>query len=97
MGAAALPVILFTLIWAGVAGSGYFVPVGPHQRLIQVGSDWSMVLILTYWSGVSGHDGGVLLAVVALLLHVSDESFNRFNVLTNLYVFIEQSHRRSGA
>ena len=36
MGAAALPVILFTLIWAGVAGSGYFVPPGPHQRVIQV-------------------------------------------------------------
>ena len=37
MGASALPVILFTLIWGGVAGSGYWVPEGPHKKLLQVG------------------------------------------------------------
>ena len=37
MVAAAGPVVLFTLIWGGVAGSGYWVPRGPHRRLIQVG------------------------------------------------------------
>ena len=37
MGAAALPVILFTLIWLGVgAVAPYFVPPGPNKKLIQV-------------------------------------------------------------
>jgi len=36
MVAAAGPVVLFTLIWGGVAGSGYWVPRGPHRSLIQV-------------------------------------------------------------
>ena len=38
MGASALPVILFTLIWGGVAGSGYWIPEGPHKKLLQVGT-----------------------------------------------------------
>lgn len=37
MGASALPIILFTLIWGAVAASGYWVPQGPHKQLIQVG------------------------------------------------------------
>ena len=37
MGAAALPLILSTLIWGGVGGvAPYFVPPGPHKRVIQV-------------------------------------------------------------
>ena len=37
MGAAALPIIFFTLIWGGVGGvAPYFVPAGPHKQLIQV-------------------------------------------------------------
>ena len=37
MGASALPIIMFTLVWGGVAGCGYWVPLGPHKKLIQVG------------------------------------------------------------
>ena len=37
MGAAALPLLMFTLIWGGVGGvAPYFVPAGPHKKLIQV-------------------------------------------------------------
>ena len=37
MGAAALPLILSTLIWGGVGGVvPYFVQAGPHKRVIQV-------------------------------------------------------------
>ena len=36
MGAAALPVIMFTLIWGGVGlVAPYFVKAGPNKRLIQ--------------------------------------------------------------
>ena len=36
MGAAALPVIMFTLIWGGVGVvAPYFVKPGPNQRLIR--------------------------------------------------------------
>ena len=36
MGAAALPIIMFTLIWGGVGVvAPYFVKAGPNQRLIQ--------------------------------------------------------------
>jgi len=37
MGASALPVILFTLIWGGVGiVLPYFVPNGPHKKLFQL-------------------------------------------------------------
>ena len=37
MGAAALPLIMFTLIWGAVGGvAPYFVPAGSHKKLIQV-------------------------------------------------------------
>lgn len=49
MVAAAGPVVLFTLIWGGVAGSGYWVPRGPHRTLIQVG--W--LLVVGWWVGRS--------------------------------------------
>ena len=45
MGASALPIILFTLIWGAVAASGYWVPQGPHKQLIQVGLE-SVLLTL---------------------------------------------------
>ena len=37
MAAGALPLVMFTLIWLGVgAVAPYFVPAGPHKRLIQL-------------------------------------------------------------
>lgn len=37
MGASALPLILFSLIWGGVGiVAPYFVPAGPHKQLFQL-------------------------------------------------------------
>ena len=71
MGASVLPVAIFTAIW-GVVGVllPVLVPRSPHKSVIQV-------LILKFTlsfhhiiSGLSDHHGILLLAVLALLLHV---------------------------
>merc|ERR1712059_28944 len=37
MGASALPIVMFTLLWGLVGGVlPYFVPEGPHKKLFQV-------------------------------------------------------------
>ena len=84
MGASVLPVAIFTAIW-GVVGVllPVLVPRSPHKSVIQV-------LILKFTlsfhqiiSGLSDHHGILLLAVLALLLHVpghppslSDDNFS---------------------
>ena len=82
MGASALPIILFTLIWGAVAASGYWVPQGPHKQLIQVGLESVLLTrdsFIFFFSGVLGHDRGLLLAVLAVLLHEPDEPPDRPN------------------
>ena len=77
MVASALPIILFTLIWGAVAASGYWVPKGPHQQLFQVRA----VFIIFYVSlvhimaslGLLDPNRGLLLVILAVLLHEPDE------------------------
>jgi len=50
MGAAALPVIMFTLIWGGVGiVAPYFVPNGPYKRLIQVSLHLTGACCWLFW------------------------------------------------
>ena len=50
MGAAALPVIMFTLIWGGVGiVAPYFVKAGPNKRLIQTSLALTAACCWLFW------------------------------------------------
>ena len=81
MGAAFLPVLLFSVLW-GVVGVvlPFFVPGGPHKSVIQVRSNihpepWIQCFIFS--AGCSDDHGRLLLAVLAMLLHEPDEPSDR--------------------
>ena len=72
MGASVLPVAIFTAIW-GVVGVllPVLVPRSPHKSVIQVLiSKFTFFSINCVISGLSDHHCILLLAVLALLLHV---------------------------
>ena len=81
MGASFLPVLLFSAIW-GVVGVvlPFFVPRGPHKSVIQVHHYYVAGTIPVWLSDYVGRPDdhwGLLLAVLALLLHESDEPSDR--------------------
>ena len=87
MGASVLPVAIFTAIW-GVVGVllPVLVPRSPHKSVIQVLIPQFTFFCLNYIiSGLSDHHCSLLLAVLALLLHVSGNfpvSLKLFSIFT---------------
>ena len=72
MGASVLPVAIFTAIW-GVVGVllPVLVPRSPHKSVIQVLVKNHDFLFLLCNSGLPDHHCLLLLALLALLLHVA--------------------------
>ena len=70
MGAAALPVIMFTLIWGGVGVvAPYFVKPGPNQRLIRTslaltGASCWLFWLCCYMSQMNPLIGGLNLSIL---------------------------------
>ena len=75
MGASVLPVAIFTAIW-GVVGVllPVLVPRSPHKSVIQVTFKQGEHIFKLPAPGLPDHHRLLLLALLALLLHGSDES-----------------------
>ena len=78
MGASVLPVAIFTAIW-GVVGVllPVLVPRSPHKSVIQVTFNQGQNIFKLLAPGLPDHHRLLLLALLALLLHESDEPSDR--------------------